>query len=302
MSEKYIVPDGTQQFDTREKKQKAESQFMEIMKRLCKNKLAMVGGVILLIIVLMAIFAPLITKYDYSTIDVVNKNQAPSADHLCGTDDMGRDIFTRLLYGARWSLGLGLGAYVFALFFGIILGCLAGFFGGWVEELIMRACDAMQSIPGMLLSIIISVALGTGFFNTILALGIGRIPLSARLLRASFMGQRKQEYVEAAQAQNLSKFKMMFKQILPNAISPLIVASTMGIGTVIMAAAGLSYIGLGVQPPTPEWGAMLSSARLLIRHYPYMVMFPGLCIALLVLALNLVGDGLRDAMDPKLKK
>jgi peptide/nickel transport system permease protein len=280
---------------------KMESQFFDVMKRLGRNKMARAGSVLLVIILLMAVFAPLLTKYDYAAIDMPNKFQPPSLKHLCGTDDFGRDIFSRLAYGTRWSLGLGLGSCAFALLIGIILGCIAGYFSGVVEELIMRACDVFQSIPGLLLSIIISAALGTGFFNTILALGISRIPFFVRMLRATFLGQRKLEYVEAAQAQNLPKYKVMFKQILPNAVSPLIVAATMGIGNTIVMAAGLSYIGLGVQPPTPEWGAMLSSARSFVRYYPYMVLFPGVCIALLVLSLNLLGDGLRDAMDPKLK-
>jgi peptide/nickel transport system permease protein len=280
---------------------KMESQFLEVLRRLKKNKLATAGLILLLIITVIAICAPILTKYNYSAINLANKFKAPSWEHWCGTDEFGRDIFTRLVYGTRWSLGLGLATCAFALFIGIILGCVAGFFGGKIEELIMRACDVFQSIPGLLLSIIISAALGTGFFNTVLALGISRIPFFARMLRATFMSQRKQEYVEAAQAQNLPKFKLMFKQILPNAVSPLIVASTMGIGNTVAMAAGLSYIGLGVQPPTPEWGAMLSAARAFIRYYPYMILFPGLCIALLVLALNLLGDGLRDAMDPKLR-
>jgi peptide/nickel transport system permease protein len=280
---------------------KTESQFIEILKRLGKSRLARVGSILFVLILLAAILAPFLTKYDYSAIDMTNKFKPPSLTHLCGTDEFGRDIFTRLVYGTRWSLGLGLGSCALALLIGIILGCIAGYFSGVVEEFVMRACDVFQSIPGLLLAIIISAALGTGFFNTILALGVSRIPFFVRMLRATFLGQRKLEYVEAAQAQNLPKYKVMFKQILPNAVSPLIVAATMGIGNTIVMAAGLSYIGLGVQPPTPEWGAMLSAARSFVRYYPYMVLFPGLSIALLVLALNLLGDGLRDAMDPRLK-
>ena len=280
---------------------KKQSQFKEVMKRLAKNKMAILGLVIVLLYVLIAIFAPLITQYDYAAIDLKNKNQAPSLAHLCGTDDMGRDIFTRLVYGTRYSLGLGFTSVIVSLIAGIFLGCVAGYFGGVVEETIMRFCDVFQAIPGTLLAIIISSALGSGLVNTVIALSVSRVPFTCRMIRAQFLNQRKLEYVEAAQAENCSKFTLMFKHILPNAISPVIVATTMGIGGTIMMAASLSYIGLGIQPPTPEWGAMLSDARGVVRYFPYQALAPGLCIAFLVLALNLFGDGLRDAMDPKLK-
>ncbi|HHU23291.1 MAG TPA: ABC transporter permease [Clostridiales bacterium] len=280
---------------------KKQSQFREVMKRLMQNKLAVLGMVIIIVYVLVAIFAPYIIKYDIAELNLGEKNQPPSKEHWCGTDDFGRDIFSRLLYGTRYSLGLGLGAVALGLLVGIILGCLAGFFGGWVEEIIMRFCDLMQAIPGTLLAIVISMVLGSGFVNTIIALGIGRIPMNSRLIRAQFLNQRQLEYVEAARATNCPKTKLMFVHILPNTISPLIVLSTMGVGGTIMMAAGLSFINLGVQPPLPEWGAMITAARQYIRYYPYQLLFPGLFMGILVLALNLFGDGLRDAMDPKLK-
>jgi len=280
---------------------KKQSQIKEILKRLCKNKLAVLGMVILLLYILVAVFAPLIIPYDFAEMNILEKNQGPSAQHWLGTDDFGRDIFSRILYGTRYSLGLGIGACALGLAIGVILGCIAGYFGGWVEELIMRFCDVFQAIPGTLLAIVISMLLGTGFVNTVIALGIGRITLNCRMVRAQFLSQRKLEYVEAAQATNCSKVKLMFVHILPNAISPLIVNTTMGIGGTIMMAAGLSFISLGVRPPLPEWGAMMSAAREFIRYYPYQLLFPGLAMAFLVLALNLFGDGLRDALDPKLK-
>lgn len=278
-----------------------QSQFKEVMSRLFKNKLAVLGMVIFAIYVIIAIIGPLLTPYDYAAFDLPSKNQGPSAAHLLGTDQFGRDMLTRLLYGTRFSIGLGLGAVCIGLFFGIIIGCIAGYFGGWVENLIMRLCDLMQAIPSMLLAVIISMALGTGFIETIIALGIGRITLNCRLIRAQFLSQRKLEYVEAAQATNCSKVRLMFKHILPNTISPLIVSSTMGVGGTIMMAANLSFINLGVLEPTPEWGAMISGARNVMRYYPYQVLFPGLFMAFFVLSLNLFGDGLRDALDPKLK-
>ncbi|MCD7767737.1 MAG: ABC transporter permease [Oscillospiraceae bacterium] len=278
-----------------------QSQVKEVMKRLFRDRLAVVGMVIFAIYVLIAIFAPILTPYNYAEFSLVEKNQGMSWAHICGTDQYGRDIFSRLLYGTRYSLLLGLGAVVIGLALGIILGCVAGYFGGWVETLIMRGCDVVQSIPGMLLAVIISVSLGIGVMQTIVALGIGRIALCCRMIRAQFLSQRKLEYVEAAQATNCSKARLMFVHILPNTISPLIVSSTMGVGGTIMMAANLSFIGLGVQEPTPEWGAMLSGAQSLMRHYPYQVIIPGLFMAIFVLSLNLFGDGLRDALDPKLK-
>lgn len=278
-----------------------QSQFKEVMGRLFKNKLAVIGMIIFLLYVIMAIVGPMLTPYSYADMNAMIKNQGPSSEHLLGTDQYGRDMLTRLLYGTRYSLGLGMGAVCIGLFFGIIIGCLAGFFGGWVENLIMRMCDVLQAIPSLLLAMIISLALGTGVVETIIALGFGRIALNCRLIRAQFLSQRKLEYVEAAQATNCSKLKLMFVHILPNTISPLIVSSTMGVGGTIMMAANLSVINLGVLEPTPEWGAMISSARNVLRYYPYQVLFPGLFMAVFVLALNLFGDGLRDALDPKLK-
>jgi peptide/nickel transport system permease protein len=280
---------------------KKQSQLKEVFKRLLKHKLALIGLIVLIIYILAALFSPILTSYNYAELNLKEKNNSPSAAHPLGTDDFGRDMLTRVLYGARWSLGLGLGAVLLGLLVGVILGCIAGYFSGWVEEVIMRFCDLMQAIPGVLLAIVISMVLGSGFINTIIALGIGRIPLSCRMIRAQFLSQRKLEYVEAAQATNCSKVKLMFVHILPNTISPLIVATTLGVGGTIMMAAGLSFINLGVQPPAPEWGAMISAARAYIRYYPYQIVYPGVIMAVFVLALNLFGDGLRDAMDPKLK-
>jgi len=283
------------------KKPKKQSNTLEILKRLFKNKLAVMGLVIFIIYVLVAILAPLLTPYDFAEFNPSGKNQGPSLAHLFGTDDFGRDILTRLFYGTRYSLGLGIGASFIGLFVGVILGCIAGYFGGVAEELIMRFCDLMQAIPSTLLAIVVSMVLGVGYVNTIIAIGIGRIPLNCRMIRAQFLGQRKLEYVEAAHATNCSKLKLIFVHILPNAVSPLIVTTTMGIGGCIMIAAGLSFINLGVQPPTPEWGAMITAGKEFIRLYPYQILLPGIFMAVFVLAVNLLGDGLRDAMDPKLK-
>lgn len=283
-------------------RKKKESQFSLVMKRLSKNRLAMAGLVIILILFLLAIISPWIMPYPYEEMNMAERFASPSLKHLCGTDEMGRDIFSRLLYGARASLSLGFLATIISTVIGMIIGSIVGYFGGAVDTVVMRLVDILQAIPGILLAIAISACLGSGFMNTIVALSIGGIPMTVRLLRGSIMGVRKMEYLEAAQTINCSVPRTIIKHILPNSISPIIVSVTMGIGNTILMAASLSYIGLGVQPPTPEWGAMLSAARTYMRDYPHMVLFPGIAIALVVLSLNMLGDGLRDALDPKLKK
>lgn len=283
------------------KKEKPESQFKEIIKRFGKNKLALSGLIIFLIIAIMAICAPFFAPYGFADMDLSNTYASPSLKHLCGTDQLGRDIFSRLIYGARYSLGLGFCAQIFTLVFGVIIGSVVGYFGGKVDLFIMRMLDIFESIPGTLLAIVICTVLGTGFTNTVIAMGVGGIPMMSRLLRSSILTVREQEYIEAAASINCSKLRQIMKYLLPNSISPLIVTFAMGLGATIMTAAGLSYLGLGVQPPTPEWGAMLSETRKYFQIYPHMALFPGIAIGITVLAMNLVGDGLRDALDPKLK-
>ena len=278
------------------------SMFLDIMKGTVRSPTAKLGAVLLIIIILSAILAPVIAPYDPNALDLLHMKEAPSAAHIMGTDTFGRDLFSRLLYGGQYSLALGFAASIFSTVVAIILGCLAGYFGGWTETVIMRAMDVLSALPSILLCIIVSVALGDGFFNTVLALSIGQIPASVRMMRAQILSERGAEYLEACETINCSKISIMFKHLLPNTISPMIVCLTMGIGDNITMAASLSYIGLGVQPPTPEWGALLSDARSQIMNYPYMIIFPGIFIMLTVLAANLLGDGLRDALDPKMRK
>ena len=282
-------------------RRRKEGQFTQVLRRLSKNTSAMIGLVLILLLILTAVFAPWITPYDYTKMDIKAKYAGSSLQHLFGCDELGRDIFSRCIYGARASLSLGLLASLVSTLVGVVLGSLVGYFGGWVDTVIMRLLDILQAIPGMLLSIAISAALGSGFGNTIIALSIGGIPMTVRLLRGSILTVRKQEYIEAAEKINCSKFRVITAHILPNSIAPLIVSVTMGIGNTILQAASLSYIGLGVQPPTPEWGAMLSAGKGVVMKYPHLCLFPGLCIMVVVLAFNMLGDGLRDAMDPKLK-
>ena len=277
------------------------SQFLTFIKRLSKNKLAIVGIILFFVLVILAVLSPAINPYQYDEIDLANKLQQPSKDHFFGTDQLGRDIFSRILYGGRYSLSLGVLSISLSLVIAILIGSISGFYGGWVDGLLMRTLDVIQPLPQILLAVIMSAVLGPGFLTTIIALAVPNIAAYARLLRAQFLQVSSQEYVEAATSLSISRFSIMMHHILPNAWQPLIVASTMGIANTILYAAALSFIGLGIQAPIPEWGAMLSGSRDFMRDYPYMVMIPGLFIMCTVLSLNLFGDGVRDALDPKLK-
>ncbi len=272
-----------------------------ILERLGQNKLAMIGLIIIALLAFMAIFAPVIAPYSPTYQDFSAIYCKPNGEHWFGCDALGRDIFSRCVYGARYSLSLGLAATVFGSAIGLFFGVIVGYIGGRTDNLVMRLMDIVSAIPGMLLAVIISTALGSGFFNTILAMSVGTIPGTIRQTRALCLKERQMEYIEASVSVNCPKLKIMFSHMLPNIISPLIVGMTMGIGFTIMGAAGLSFIGLGIQPPTAEWGAMLSDGRSMILLHPHLMLFPGLMIALTVLSFNLFGDGLRDALDPRLK-
>ena len=278
------------------------AEFKRIMKQMKKNKMAMLGLIIFLIELILLVLAPVIIPYDYTAMDIMAIQQGPSAQHWFGTDELGRDIFSRILYGGRYSVTMGLISVAISTTVGMSIGAIAGYFGGQVDNVIMRVLDVIQSLPAMLLTIVISAALGSGYFNTILALSVNGLPASARMLRAQMMKVRDSEYIEAAVSINCSRFRIITSHLIPNSLSANIVQATMAVANMIVMAASLSFIGLGVQPPTPEWGAMLSGARQFIRQCPHMVIAPGMAIAITILALNLLGDGLRDALDPKLKK
>jgi len=281
--------------------QHKSSLFVDFLGRLMKTAAAKIGVFLLVFMVLVCFVGPLLSPYEKNGIDLANMYAKPSADHWFGCDVMGRDILTRLLYGGQYSLTLGLTTAAVSSFISILIGCIAGYFGGVTETLIMRFMDVWSALPGMLLAIMVSAVLGAGFFATVLALTIGAIAGGVRMTRGQVLAERKKEYIEAAESINCSKLSIMFKHLLPNVVQPMIIIATMNIGATIMMAAGLSYIGLGIQPPTPEWGAMLADGRAYIRLYPHMITFPGIAIALTVLAVNLIGDGLRDALDPKLR-
>lgn len=285
------------------KKYKKQSQIAMIWHNFKKNKGALVGVVVLLVIIV-AMFITMATV-DYKQVTTLNASErllGPSLKHIFGTDQYGRDILLRVLYGARYSLAVGIVAVVVALMIGGVLGIMAGYYGGWVEGLIMRICDVFSSIPSMLLAICISTAFGASMFVLMISVGVISVPAFARVARAAVMQVRDQEYIEAAKAVGASGVSIMFNHILPNSLTPIVVQVTMRVGSAIVTASSLSFIGLGVPAPAPEWGAMLAEGRAFVRDYSYMTMYPGLAIVLTVLSINLIGDGLRDAMDPKLKR
>lgn len=278
------------------------AEFKRILKQMRNNNLAMLGLIIFLLELVVVIVAPLIIPYDYSAMDIMAIQQGPSMQHFFGTDELGRDIFSRILYGGRYSITMGLLSVAISTTVGMAIGAVAGYFGGQVDNIIMRVLDVIQSLPAMLLTIVISAALGSGYFNTILALSVNGLPAAARMLRAQMMKVRDSEFIEAAVSINCSRFRIIVNHLIPNSLSANIVQATMAVANMIVMAASLSFIGLGVQPPIPEWGAMLSGARQFIRQCPHMVIAPGMAIAITILTLNLMGDGLRDALDPKLKR
>ena len=285
----------------RKGEKKVSTPGREAWKRLKRNRLALVGMGILILLILLAIFAPVITPYDPAYQDWMAINQTPSAQHICGTDNFGRDIFTRLMYGTRISLSIGLLCVCISVLLGGTLGALAAFYGGKLEEVIMRFMDIYQSIPNMLLAIAIAAALGTGMGNLILAISLGTVPLYARVVRGAILTVRGKDYIEASQSIGAGTARLILKHMIPNAIGPIVVQMTFSVAAAILTVSSLSYIGLGIAPPTPEWGSMLNAGKQYMQTYPHIIVFPGLMIMITVLALNLFGDGLRDALDPRLK-
>lgn len=283
------------------KKSKKRSRFAETWRRLRKNKVAMVSLFVLIAIILVSILAPVISPYGYAETNKKNTLQGSSKEHLLGTDRLGRDILSRLIWGGRQSLQMGIIAVLIAAVAGILIGSTAGYFGGWLDNLLMRLLDIYQSIPMMLLCITFAAILGPSLRNAIIAIGISMVPGFARMMRASILSVRESEYIEAAICCNATNRMIILKSIIPNAISPMIVNITMSIGGAVLSGAGLSFIGLGVEAPMAEWGAMISDARNYMRKVPTLALYPGLCIMITVLAFNLLGDGLRDALDPRLK-
>jgi len=260
-----------------------------------------IGIAILVTFILIAILSPLIAPYDPLEIIPRAAKKGPSVDYPFGTDNLGRDVLSRVVYGARISIGVGLIAVFIGMVGGTSCGMLAGFYGGWLESIIMRFIDIMLAFPGILLAIAIVAILGPGLTNAMIAVGVSVMPVYARTARGNILSVKTNEYIEAARAIGVPDWRLMLRHILPNIMAPIIVVATVNVGTAILAAAGLSYLGLGAQPPTPEWGSMLSVARNYLRDAWWMATFPGLSIMLIVLAVNLLGDGLRDVLDPSLR-
>lgn len=280
---------------------KKRSQTKEIWRRFRRNKQAMIGMCMIMILIFGALFADVIAPYDPLKQDIINRLQGPSSAHWFGTDELGRDIFSRILYGSRISLTVGLIAVGISSVVGCALGAVAGYYGGILDNVIMRSTDILMAIPSILLNISIVAALGTGLQNVMIAIGISSVPAYCRIMRASLLSLKDQEFVDASRAAGASDFHIIMNHILPNSMAPLIVQATLKIGGAILSCASMSFIGLGIVPPTPEWGAMLSTGRDFLRDAPHLTAFPGMAIMFAVFSMNLMGDGLRDALDPKLK-
>lgn len=285
-----------------------DNRILGFYKQFKKNKSAMVGLFIACILVICAVFAPLIAPYDPEIQDLSRRLIPPawaeggSLAHLLGTDDFGRDLFSRIVYGARISLMIGVISVSISLFFGLIMGVFAGYYGDIVDAIIMRVVDIMLSIPAILLAIVIVAILGPSLTNAMIAIGIVGVPTYARIVRASVLAEKAKEYVIASRINGAGNNRLMFGVILPNCTTPIIVQATMGFASAVLEAAGLSYLGLGAQPPTPEWGAMLADSLQYITTASWMILYPGIAIFLTVLGFNLMGDGLMDVLDPKLKE
>lgn len=289
--------------ESKRKRYKSRSQLQSIWHRFKKNKLAMAGFIIFMMLVLIAVFADFIANYD---TEVVRQNMQirftkPCAAHWFGTDDYGRDVFARIIHGTRISLFVGIVSILAALAVGSLIGAASGYYGGRIDDLIMRFMDIFLAIPSTLLAISIVAALGQGMTNLMVAMSSAQIPRFARIVRSSILSIKGQEFIEAAKCCGTSDTRIILRHILPNAIGPIIVQCTLNVARMILTISGLSFVGLGISPPTPEWGSMLASARSSMRYYPYLVIFPGVAIAITVMSLNLMGDGLRDALDPKMK-
>ncbi|MFD1038830.1 nickel transporter permease [Virgibacillus byunsanensis] len=296
------IPDPNSIPNEEVEKLKSNRMWVDSLLRIIKSKTSIIGLCIIVILLLTAIFAPLIATHSITDQNIVNRYQPPSAEHFLGTDELGRDIFSRIVFGTRISIQIGVIAVGISLIIGVTLGCVAGFFGRWIDLIIMRFIDIMMAFPSILLAIALVAVLGGSLTNAMIAVGIVGIPQFARIVRSAVLSVKETEYVEAARAIGARNGRILMQHVLPNCLAPIIVQTTLGVGTAILDAAGLSFLGLGAQAPAPEWGAMLSDGRAALQNAPWVVGFPGIAIFLVVLGFNLFGDGLRDALDPRLKK
>ena len=277
------------------------ARFKDRFGDLIKNRLALVGIIIVTCVVLAAVFAPLIQGYDPLDQNIADRLQTPTLQHIFGTDQFGRDVWARIVNGARIALLVGVIAVGIGVLFGLPIGAIAGYYRGWLDQIIMRAMDALLAVPPILMALVIVAILGGSLFNVMIAIGFVYIPRFARVIRGSVLSEREKEYVEAAKMVGESDLSILFRQILPNCLSPLIVQATVFIAYAILTEAALSFLGLGVAPPEPSWGSMLNEARLFIESDPLLAIIPGISISFTVLGFNLLGDGLRDILDPRLR-
>ena len=278
-----------------------ESESYRIFKVMTKNRAALIGLVIFILLIIVAILAPIIAPYDPNAQNIPNRLAQPSSSHLLGTDEFGRDILSRIIWGTRISLIVGFSVVAISISIGIIVGAVSGYYGGRVDTFLMRITDVFLSFPGLILAIGIMVILGPSLTNLILTLGIISWPTATRVVRGQALSIRDADYIQASKAIGTSGIKIILEHIIPNTISPVIIVATLGMGFAILAEAGLSFLGLGVVPPTPSWGSMISEGRTYFLVSPNMMTFPGLAISITVLAFNVIGDGLRDALDPSLR-
>lgn len=276
--------------------------YKAFWKRLSKNKAAVVGGFFILLFIVVSIVGPFLTTKDPTEVMMLNKLQPPSAEFWFGTDNFGRDIFTRIIHGMGLTLKVGFLSVAIGGSIGVVFGIVSGYYGGKIDTIIMRVMDVLLAFPGILLALAIVSVLGGSLQNVIIAVSIFSVPAFARIVRSSTLSVRQLEYIDAVRALGASDFRIIFKHILPNVVSPIIVQATLRIATAVLTASGLSFLGLGAQPPEPEWGAMLNDGRTYMKTAPHLMLFPGMMIAIVVLAFNIFGDGLRDALDPKMKK
>lgn len=282
-------------------KSKKNNQMKEIWRRFRKSKTAMLRLILLAFVILIAIFADLIVPYSEAVTQSSMRLQGPSADHWFGTDNLGRDVFARVVHGSRYSLWIGVSTSVLSLIIGGLLGAAAGYYGKAIDNVIMRLTDVVMTVPPILLSLAVVAALGANLRNLLIAITISCVPSMVRMVRSVVLTVVDQDYIEAAKSYGSSDIRVILKYVIPNALGPIIVTTTMNVAAMILSAAGLSFLGMGVQPPSPEWGALLSDARQFMFSAPYLLYFPGVFIVIAALSFNLAGDGLRDALDPKLK-
>lgn len=281
---------------------RTEGLWRGVFRRLLRNRGAIIGLALLAVMLFLALLANVVAPYEPNVISPGNELQAPSGNHLFGTDQFGRDILSRIIHGTRLSFQVGFIAVGIALICGVTLGLLSGYYGRWVDAVAMMWIDIMLAFPGILLALAIVAVLGPSLLNLMIAVGISAVPSYTRLVRGAVLATKQQQYVEAARVVGVSDSAIMFKHILPNVLAPVIVLATLGIGGAILTGASLSFLGLGSKPPTPEWGAMLSTGRNYLTIAPWITLFPGLAIMITVLSINMLGDGLRDALDPRLKR